>query len=115
MPHADAQRLIDALAAAGAGGIGAYERCAYTTDGTGTFRPLDGAAPAIGEVGRIEVVEETRVEMVLPRRLRSAVLRALLAAHPYEAAGLRRHRDRGAARIHRGGPDRAARAADAAA
>ena len=84
VPPADAQRLIDALAAAGAGGIGAYERCAYTTEGAGTFRPLDGASPAIGEVGRIQVVEETRVEMVLPRRLRASVLRALLAAHPYE-------------------------------
>lgn len=84
VPQPDAQRLIDALAAAGAGGVGAYERCAYTTEGTGTFRPLAGASPAIGQVGRIEVVEETRVEMVLPRRLRAAVLRALLAAHPYE-------------------------------
>jgi dinuclear metal center YbgI/SA1388 family protein len=84
VPHADAQALIDALASAGAGSIGAYERCAYTSEGAGTFRPLGGAHPAIGEVGRIEVVEETRVEMVLPRRLRAAVLRALLAAHPYE-------------------------------
>lgn len=84
VPHADSQRLIDALAAAGAGGVGLYERCAYTTEGTGTFRPLEGAHPAIGEVGRVEAVEETRVEMVLPRRLRASVLRALLAAHPYE-------------------------------
>ncbi len=84
VPPADAGRLVDALAAAGAGGIGAYDRCAYTSAGTGTFRPLAGASPAVGEVGRIEVVEETRVEMVLPRRLRSAVTQALLAAHPYE-------------------------------
>ncbi len=39
VPHADAARVIDALAAAGAGVIGAYERCAYTSPGTGTFRP----------------------------------------------------------------------------
>ena len=31
-----------------------------------------------------EVVEELRVEAVLPRARRSAVIRAMLAAHPYE-------------------------------
>jgi dinuclear metal center YbgI/SA1388 family protein len=84
VPHADADRLVDALAAAGAGAIGAYSRCAWTTSGTGTFRPEEGADPAIGSVGTIEEVGETRVEMVLPRDRRSAVVAALRAAHPYE-------------------------------
>ena len=84
VPHADADRVIDALAAAGAGAIGDYARCAWTTTGTGTFLPGDGAAPAIGEPGRIEVVPETRLEMVAPRAARHAVLAALRAAHPYE-------------------------------
>ena len=52
--------------------------------GTGTFRPLPGAAPVVGQVGRVEQVAETRLEMVLPRSLRAAVLAALRAAHPYE-------------------------------
>src|SRR3954471_4707243 len=60
VPHADAERLVDALAAAGAGRIGDYERCAWTTVGTGTFRPLPGAQPAIGAVGSIEQVPEAR-------------------------------------------------------
>ncbi|HET6877444.1 MAG TPA: Nif3-like dinuclear metal center hexameric protein [Jatrophihabitans sp.] len=84
VPVDDAERLVDALAAAGAGRLGNYERCAWTTQGTGTFRPLDGAQPAIGEVGAVERVAETRVEMVLARRLRGTVLAALRAAHPYE-------------------------------
>jgi putative NIF3 family GTP cyclohydrolase 1 type 2 len=46
--------------------------------------PLAGAHPAIGEVGRLERVAETRLEMVLPRRRRAAVVAALRAAHPYE-------------------------------
>jgi dinuclear metal center YbgI/SA1388 family protein len=84
VPHADAERVIDALAAAGAGAIGNYDRCAWTTAGIGTFRPLTGAEPAIGEVGDVVRVPETRVEMVVPAARRAAVVRALRAAHPYE-------------------------------
>lgn len=84
VPAAEADRLVDALAAAGAGELGDYRRCAYLVDGTGTFEPLPGAHPTIGAVGRVERVAETRVEMVFDRPRRDAVVRALLAAHPYE-------------------------------
>jgi dinuclear metal center YbgI/SA1388 family protein len=84
VPVADADRLLDALAAAGAGALGDYERCAWTTTGTGTFRPLPGAQPAVGEVGRVKQVAEARLEVVLPRRRRAEVLAALRTAHPYE-------------------------------
>lgn len=84
VPEPDAERLLDALAAAGAGRIGAYERCAWTTGGVGTFRPGEGASPTIGRVGDVEHVDETRLEMVVPQAERAAVLSALAAAHPYE-------------------------------
>jgi dinuclear metal center YbgI/SA1388 family protein len=84
VPTDDAGRLIDALAAAGAGALGDYDRCAWTTQGTGTFRPLAGANPTVGTIGRVEQVDETRVEMVVPASRRAAVIAALRAAHPYE-------------------------------
>ncbi len=84
VPTDDAQRLISALADAGAGHIGDYERCAWTTIGVGTFRPGQQANPAIGQAGHIETVAETRVEMVVPRRRRYEVTAALRRAHPYE-------------------------------
>lgn len=84
VPHADAQALLDALAAAGAGQIGDYDRCGYLLSGTGTFRPRAGAEPTIGTVGQVEQVAETRLEMVLPRDRRAAVVQALRTAHPYE-------------------------------
>jgi dinuclear metal center YbgI/SA1388 family protein len=84
VPQDDADRLLDALSAAGAGTIGDYERCAWTTTGTGTFRPLQGANPTLGSVGEVEQVSEARLEVVLPRASRTTVLRALLAVHPYE-------------------------------
>jgi dinuclear metal center YbgI/SA1388 family protein len=74
----------EALAAAGAGTIGDYSHCSFATAGTGQFRPLPGAHPTIGEVGKLERVAETKLEMVLPRRRRAAVVAALRAAHPYE-------------------------------
>jgi len=84
VPHADAGAVIDALAEAGAGAIGDYDRCAWTASGLGTFRPGQGANPTIGTVGAVEEVPETRVEMVLERTRRTAVLAALHRAHPYE-------------------------------
>ncbi len=84
VPTADTDRVLDALAAAGAGRLGRYERCAWTTEGTGTFVPLEGADPTVGRVGEAAVVAETRVDVVVPRRRRQAVLSALRSAHPYE-------------------------------
>lgn len=84
VPVADAERVRAALTDAGAGRIGAYDCCTWSTEGEGTFRPLPGASPAIGSVGALERVPEVRVESVVPRLLRAQVLAALHAAHPYE-------------------------------
>ena len=83
-PRDAAQLVVDALSSAGAGEIGAYSRAAFLIEGTGTFLPGPGAAPAIGSVGDIEEVDETRIEMVLHRSRRAAVVQALRATHPYE-------------------------------
>lgn len=84
VPAPDTQRLIDALSAAGAGALGEYDRCAWTTSGVGTFRPLTGANPTTGQVGRVESVDEVRVEMVVPASLRTQIIAALRTVHPYE-------------------------------
>jgi putative NIF3 family GTP cyclohydrolase 1 type 2 len=80
-------QLVDALSAAGAGVIGDYTRCVWQTTGTGAFIPGEDTHPAIGRHGRVEQVPETRLEMVVPRSRRAAVLRALLELHPYEDPG----------------------------
>jgi dinuclear metal center YbgI/SA1388 family protein len=84
VPEADAEKLIDALSAAGAGELGDYSRCAWTTAGVGTFVPGVGAHPSVGAVGEVASVAETRVEMVFARGARHEVVSALRAAHPYE-------------------------------
>ncbi|CRK51778.1 putative GTP cyclohydrolase 1 type 2 [Rhodococcus sp. RD6.2] len=84
VPSTDTAPVRDALFAAGAGEIGDYSCCSWTVTGTGQFLPGDGATPTIGAVGRVEQVTEDRVEVVARRALRSRVLAALRAAHPYE-------------------------------
>lgn len=84
VPHDHEVAVIDALSHAGAGQIGQYARCAWGSTGTGTFTPLPGADPAIGQVGQRTDVSETKIEMVFPPALTGAVVQALRAAHPYE-------------------------------
>jgi dinuclear metal center YbgI/SA1388 family protein len=80
-----------AIADAGAGSIGHYDHCTFTSEGHGRFRPLEGADPTIGTVGSVEVVDEHRIETVLPRRLRAEVVRSMRAAHPYEEPAFQVH------------------------
>ncbi|MGM1058884.1 Nif3-like dinuclear metal center hexameric protein [Saccharothrix sp. Mg75] len=87
VPVDRAQRVLDALHAAGAGAVGDYRDAAWTVEGTGQFRPLPGADPAVGAVDRLERLPETRLDVVLDRRRRADVVRALRAAHPYEEVG----------------------------
>ena len=84
VPHESAEEVRAAIAEAGAGKIGDYDSCTFTSEGEGRFRPLDGATPAIGRIGEVEVVAEARVEAVFPRGRRRQVLEALRAVHPYE-------------------------------
>jgi dinuclear metal center YbgI/SA1388 family protein len=83
-PVADADAVRAALHAAGAGHVGDYDTVSYTVAGEGRFRPLAGARPAVGEVGRLEVTDELRIEALVPRHRRTDVIRAVLAAHSYE-------------------------------
>ena len=84
VPAEHAGRVRAAMAAGGAGKIGNYDQASFTSVGEGRFRPLEGARPAIGEVGRPEVVDEVRIEMVASRAARDQVYEQMRAAHPYE-------------------------------
>lgn len=84
VPRGLTDALLDAMAAAGAGGIGNYRRCGFYADGTGTFQPLAGANPAIGTVGDVTSVSEVRLEMLTYPAQVDAVVAALRQAHPYE-------------------------------
>ena len=78
------KKVANAVFKAGAGAIGNYRNCGFHTDGTGTFRPMAGANPAIGKRGRSEAVPEMRFETIVPADKLNAVVAALKEAHPYE-------------------------------
>lgn len=74
------QAILDA----GAGHLGRYGDCSFEIRGKGSFRPLEGSKPFIGQEGRLEEVEEYRLETVVPQVKLGAVLQRMLEVHPYE-------------------------------
>ncbi|GAB7386337.1 Nif3-like dinuclear metal center hexameric protein [Bacillaceae bacterium] len=84
VPKTHHEQVLQAMAEAGAGWIGNYSHCTFNVEGTGTFKPLAGTNPYIGEQGKLERVEEIRLETIVPHGLVNKVVTAMIKAHPYE-------------------------------
>ncbi len=80
--HADIVRK--ALGEAGAGKIGNYDFCSFSSRGVGRFRGNEKSNPTIGEAGQFESVEEERIEVTVPRDILKKVIQAMKKVHPYE-------------------------------
>jgi len=86
LTHADIVRK--AIGEAGAGIIGDYKHCSFSVRGTGRFIPLEGAHPFIGEIEKLEEVEEERIETVCYKKDLNKIIKAIRAVHPYEEIAL---------------------------
>ncbi len=84
VPVDAADHVRKALAQSGAGRIGNYDFCSFTTEGVGRFRPLTGSNPAIGQQDKIEEVKEVKIETICPHAQLDLVLAGVKKAHPYE-------------------------------
>lgn len=84
VPKSHADIVRQALGDAGAGIVGNYSHCSFTDIGTGRFKPLKGAHPAIGRVGNFEEVTEERIECTCDRKNAKKVITATRKVHPYE-------------------------------
>lgn len=84
VPETHAEAVKNALFEAGAGRYDNYEQCSWETRGIGQFRAKDAATPFLGSVGKLERVEELRIEMVCSEECLLPALRALVNSHPYE-------------------------------
>ena len=84
IPVKSAAKVSNAVFAAGAGAIGNYSHCGFTTEGQGSFLPLAGARPAIGKKGKLEKVPEVRFETIVPAEKLDDCITAMKKAHPYE-------------------------------
>ncbi|MFI5154096.1 MAG: Nif3-like dinuclear metal center hexameric protein [Chitinophagales bacterium] len=83
-PKAHADKVRDALFAAGAGNIGNYSEASFNAAGTGTFKAGMGANPFVGEFGQRHEEEEIKIEVIFPGILGERVVKALKENHPYE-------------------------------
>ena len=84
VPETHREIVGDAIMAAGAGHIGNYSHCSFAVNGIGTFLPLDGSKPFIGHAGKLEHVQESRLETIMPEKIYKSVVKAMLKVHPYE-------------------------------
>ncbi len=84
VPTEQSHQVKEALGNAGAGSIGNYSHCLFSSSGTGQFLPGESTNPYIGESGKLEQVNEERIETVFPDYLEKKVVQAMIKAHPYE-------------------------------
>lgn len=88
VPLTHADQVRQAIGAAGGGTLGKYSFCSFSVRGIGRFRPEEGAEPHVGTVGKLEEVEEERIEVTCDRPLVDDVIAAIKKAHPYEEVAL---------------------------
>ena len=84
VPTEKAKSLSVALTKVGAGNIGNYKDCSFSTEGTGTFTPVLGANPVVGNLYQPETVRETQLQFAVPKHCKNQVLSEMFKNHPYE-------------------------------
>ena len=83
-PETHARVVMDALFAEGAGRIGNYSCCSFRSAGTGSFLPGEQAKPVVGEVGALNEVQESRIEVLVANDKLDRMVSTAGKAHPYE-------------------------------
>lgn len=84
VPKSHEKIVRDAILNSGAGHIGNYSHCSFNTNGKGTFMPLEGTSPFIGQQYNLETVDEVRIETIVIERDITKVINNMLNVHPYE-------------------------------
>lgn len=84
IPAENVDELLETLAACRAGEIGNYDHCTSITQVQGTWRPLEGAKPAVGEVGKLFTGSECKVEVNCREQYLLEAIQAVRGMHPYE-------------------------------
>jgi hypothetical protein len=84
VPESHSDLVRETLGKAGAGKIGNYAYCTFSSKGFGRFKPEDGSNPHIGEVGKYEEVVEERIETICSRENLKEVIIKVKKVHPYE-------------------------------
>ena len=84
VPKLNAESVKSSIFKTGAGKLGNYSHCSFEMSGTGQFKPLQGSNPTIGQVDKIEKVDELRIEILCSPDNIDQAIAALKSSHPYE-------------------------------
>jgi len=84
VPENHLEKVKEAIFKAGAGVIGNYDYCSFSTTGTGSFRAGENTYPFVGEKGKTHEEKEIRLETILFSHIKNRVINALIETHPYE-------------------------------
>lgn len=84
VPKSHVEEVRNAFHHGGAGHIGNYSHCTFQTKGQGTFKPLEGSDPYSGQKDELSVVDELKIESIVPEKNLSSVLAKIKQAHPYD-------------------------------
>jgi len=84
VPISHLQPLKTELFNAGCGKLGNYKQCSWETRGTGQFTPTSGSNPFIGQLNKLETVDETLLITLLNKKDLEKVIKAIEKSHPYE-------------------------------
>ncbi len=84
VPNKNLDEVRQALFNAGAGNIGNYEECSFSTEGYGTFKGTENSNPVIGTKGILQTEAESQLNVTFESRLQGKLLEALFNSHPYE-------------------------------
>jgi dinuclear metal center YbgI/SA1388 family protein len=84
VPEDQIEQVREAVFDAGAGFIGNYDKCSFSSRGNGSFRAGDNANPFAGKKGKIHFEKEIRFETVILSHMKDKIIKAMIKAHPYE-------------------------------
>lgn len=84
VPKDYAEKVRLAMCEAGAGYIGNYSDCTFSSEGVGTFTPRENTKPFIGEKFKTERVSEIRIETIVKEKDVDRIISAMKKVHPYE-------------------------------
>ena len=84
VPREYALQIRDELAKVGVGRLGNYDHCVAIYPVQGYYRPLPGAEPFDGEIGKITEIAEYKIEVNCERGLVDQAMKVIRSVHPYE-------------------------------
>jgi len=83
-PVENTESLRNSLFKAGAGNIGNYSSCSFTSEGIGSFLGEEESNQVKGKKGTLHFEKEVQINVTFQKHKEASVLKALFTSHPYE-------------------------------